>query len=296
MKITRILSTSALALLLGMTVSHASDSGSATVEDDLAASSAGVTAPAPVLGATDDDRFAAAVAAARDSDLESESDEEDDPDDETVYDPRDTNHDGHVSLGEKWKHHFDADGDGHVSIGEFFGGLWKGVKGLFMSLDTDGDGYVEFEEISHATHEALETFGGTVARILSVSETIRGAIDFVPENVRGPLVALLDLVDDVAGHAEEGVKTAKSVRKQVTAALKDLRDQLDGLLDGDATPEEISGVMKSVYAYLEMIKGTKITGKNKNLTTSLEKHLAHVNHLLKERVVAANAAAEVDGE
>ncbi len=276
MKITTLLSTSALALLLGMTMSHASDVNPDNPEDIGArVSSAGASA---AVGAVAD-----AVA-----DLSvGDADEQDDPHDGTVYDPRDTNHDGNVSLGERWRHHFDADGDGKVAVGEFFGGLWKSVRKLFMSLDSDGDGRVEFEEIAHATHEALDTFEGTVDRIQSLSLKVRALLDMVPENVRTPLTTLLDLVDDIAGHAEKGVDTAKGVHKQVRVALKDLRDQLDSLLDGKVTPQEMNTVLKTVFEYLEMIKGTKITGDNENLVKSLEKKLAHVNKELRKRVIAA---------
>jgi len=73
----------------------------------------------------------------------------------TGFDARDTNRDGHVSMGEKFQSHgssgaFDArdtDRDGHVSMGEKLkGSSFGSTSGAYDARDTNRDGHVSMGE------------------------------------------------------------------------------------------------------------------------------------------------------
>ena len=295
-KFTTLLSTSALALLLGTNFSYGSDLQTGDGEEMSLSASTTFSNPAFQVNGDEDGIAAGAFSALAISDSEIEEDE---PEEDFEYDPRDLNHDGHVSLMEKIKYKLDVNHDGVIDwqdVKDGFAKLWAKVKGLFMRLDTDNDGYVEFDEIVAGTQVALNTFAGTIDKIQELSAKLKPMLEFLPENIRLPFEYLLGTVDNVAETAEEGVKTAKSVRKEIATALKNIRGQLDDILDGDVNPQEISNVLKTAFAYLEMIKGAdkKLTGDNKNIVTSLERKLAEINATLQERGLASATSTDDD--
>ena len=195
---------------------------------------------------------------------------------EEKFDPRDKNHDGKVSFGEKVHYFLDRDKDGDIEFddvthaaGEFF----KKVKAIF---DTDGDGQVEFDEIISGTQNALKHLGSLAGRVLELSGGIKDSSYFalIPENVKGPLSNLLAIVDEAAAKTQDGVNIGGGYVSKIEDALGKLKPQISGLFKGEASAEEMGEAKKDIFAYLEMIKGWYNTGDNTKLITSIEKRLA----------------------
>ncbi len=195
---------------------------------------------------------------------------------EEKFDPRDTNHDGKVSIGEKVRDFFDRDKDGDIDFDDFTHAvkeLWGKVKGIF---DTNGDGKVEFDEIISGTQSALEHLDSLAGRVLALSGGIQesGYFELIPEKVKGPLTNLFAIVDEAAEKTQAGVNIGGGYVDQIESALGKLKPQISSLLKGDLSSEEMGQAKKDIFAYLEMIKGWYNTGDNAKLVTSIEKKLA----------------------
>lgn len=195
---------------------------------------------------------------------------------EEVFDPRDTNHDGIVSIGEKVKGFFDRDGDGDIDLDDLKHAakeLLAKVKGIF---DVDGDGQVEFDEILAGTQKALEHLDSLAGRVIELSGGIQGSnyFELIPENVRGPLTNLFAVVDEAAKKTQKGLNIGGDYVGKIEEALKGLKPNISNILKGDAPVEEVAQAKKDIFAYLEMIKGWYNTGENAKLITSIEKKLS----------------------
>jgi len=195
---------------------------------------------------------------------------------EEKFDPRDKNHDGKVSIGARIHYFFDRDKDGDVDFDDFTHAvkeLWGKVKGIF---DTNGDGKVEFDEIISGTQSALEHLDSLAGRVLALSGGIQksGYFELIPEQVKGPLTNLFDIVDKAAEQTQAGVNIGGGYVDQIKSALDELKPQISNLLKGGASVEDMGQAKKDIFAYLEMIKGWYNTGDNAKLVTSIEKKLA----------------------
>jgi len=195
---------------------------------------------------------------------------------EEKFDPRDRNHDGKVSFGEKVHYFFDRDKDGDVDFEDFKRAakeLLAKVKGIF---DVNGNGELEFNEIIAGTQSALEHLNSLAVRIIDLSGSIQGSEYFslIPQDVREPLTNLFAVVDEAAKKTQAGVNIGGTYVDDIENALEKLKGHMSHLLKGEATPEQMAQAKKDIFAYLEMIKGWYNTGDNTKLITSIEKKLS----------------------
>ncbi len=271
---TKFLSTSALALLLGMGLSYASDITAEKEGDE----DVTVTLPVVVIEEASDEGGASSAASAVSKDEFAKAVKAS----HVNHKWWDVDGDGDLDLDDvkaffkKRLKHLDFDGDGDFDVDDIIAGaksLWKNVKGIF---DADNNGTVEFDEILIGTNNAIGIINDLVDRISNISGTIKGSpyFDSIPDSVKGPLTNLLALVDEAAGKTKGGLNIGGKYVSKIEDALKALNSQIKTLTSGDLSATDFIKARKDIFAYLEMVKGWYNTGDNASLITKIERRLA----------------------
>ena len=260
MKIPTLLSTSALALLVSMNISYGSDA----VEADAPAEVTAPSMPAPV----EEDGFAEAVNAAINQGSEKSE-------------FGDVNGDGKRDFSDLLAiakivatKIFDFNNNKELDIED----LTIGITKLFNAAShifAGATGKEEFGETLVANHTALDTNVGTSDRILSLGSVIVDSSYFagIPENLKGPLTALLGSTGQAATETKGGKNIGGTYTASIKAALDGINKNIKHLTEGGMSAEETTQSRKDIFAYLEMVKGWYSTGDNAELVSKIEKKL-----------------------